>query len=173
MRHQAIRLTETELHMAAAIGFGRIVNNRQECFQSPTTYSKPERHQIGNMIFGALAEMAVAKILGGYQQMIFGQRLSSDVIASGYQIEVRSSDSPNGNLLVYPYELNKGCVFALVTGKIPEFTFQGWATSADVQSKSYAFRSKNGKQMHRLLQRDLRPVSELVSLIQNNRHANH
>lgn len=153
----AMRLTEQELRVGAAVGVGRNIE----------AITKGAQHRFGGQnlngwsmhIYGALAELAVAKFLRIYWSglgsgLIGPTRFSGDV----GPVEVRHSGRDDACLLLHPDD-DDDRAFVLVTGAGPDFVLRGWSFAGAVKSASF-WETKTGRPCYFV------PQSALLSMDQ-------
>lgn len=106
---------------------------------------------------GAAAEMAVAKALNQYFRAGVNTPNDPDV---GHAIEVRSTERPDGNLLIRPTD-DDYRRFVLARGKMPKYELIGWFLGAD--GKREEWKRTTPKDYYYLVPAGmLRPIEELI-----------
>lgn len=121
-----VELCSIEMLVAAEIGVAREVQARRRN-NRPLFQARTEQEEWGKHIVGALAECAVAKVLGIYWPMTVGTyRWEPDI---GKRLEVRWSSYPA--LKVHQREVTDDIIVIAVTGKAPHLCIPGWCHASD------------------------------------------
>lgn len=105
-------------------------------------------------INGAMAELAVAKLLGVYWTGA-SELGAIDVLFC----DVRHTTVPDGCLLIQKTDANDR-PFVLVTGIMPEFNVCGWMLAGDAKQDQY-WRTDTGRPCYFVPQSDLRLMEDL------------
>lgn len=110
----------------------------------------------GAHIEGCGAEMAVAKSVGIYWEAVTTNpdHLEGDVGA----IEVRSSEKPDGRLILHPTDPDDS-LFIFVVGKLPEYEIKGGIVAAEGKKQPYWQDPGTGRPAFFVPQEALRPLS--------------
>jgi hypothetical protein len=151
-----ITLTGGELVTAATIGGLRMARAQAKRRSEP--YGHPqERGEWDVVIEGVAAEMAVAKALNVY----WGDTALLDYGGDVGAHQVRSTDLPNGHLLIYDRDADDA-VFILAVGRaLQGFTVKGWIHSGRAKTAAYFKPDSLRVPCYMIPQSDLEPLERL------------
>lgn len=96
-------------------------------------FDKTDQSPLGVHVDGAVAELAVAKVLGKYYDGTLNTFKKADI---GTKVQVRHTVKHNYKLIIRPND-DPDHVFILVTGEAPELCVRGWSYGRDVMKDEY------------------------------------
>lgn len=143
-----VQLTDEEMAVAEWLGEQR--HKRSEFRQARYGGTRDKEYNIA----GCVAECAVAKYLDVF--WMGGSIGAPDV---GEKTQVRSTDRPDGHLLVHPKDPDDA-PFVLVTGTRPVFVLAGWLLGRDCKQQKW-WRENTGRPAFFVPQAALHPIEEL------------
>lgn len=126
-----VKLESGEAEVAQIIGKARTrVNREKGIFNRLRTHDDPIQTEID----GLGAEMAYCKAFNLWPDLTVSVRSGgADAYHNGKSIDVKHTAHINGMLLVTPDKSGKGTdVYALVTGRLPNYCVIGYATSDEI-----------------------------------------
>jgi hypothetical protein len=140
-----------EVSRAAQVGVSRQVHN---LVQGNHDAHRFDGEPWGTHIAGALAELAYAKATNTYWLPLAKdpKTLPGDVGLD----QVRSTDRPQGCLLLHPDDADHARFF-LVVGKVPTYEVVGWCFGYEGKDEKY-WRTGTGRPCYFVPQSSLRPL---------------
>ena len=152
-------LSKVEQRLAEHVAKMRYRYNRQQKVRDakigPQSTEMTDLNGIGG-------ELAFCKAMNIYPDITTdGGHPKFDCTIKGDKWDVKTTEYPDGRLLVKPTKSNKRCSFyVLVTGRFPDYNIVGWATAGDVFHPAHLIDLGYGE-THALDQEELYPPSKI------------
>jgi hypothetical protein len=160
-----VELSPSEMFQGANVGLMRQLKAIQKGLKHVNEGDAKHIGKSGSWAWhveGAMAEMAVAKYLGLFWSGTVGVLGPGDVAGV---IEVRQTDRHGGRLIIRPKDAGR-VPYVLVTGFFGEYRLQGWLYGDEGRREQYLNAPNGRPPAYMVPQNELRPMSELVLLTQ-------
>lgn len=123
--------------LGAFAGVGREINALKN--RRPSAHGNSERKAWSQHIDGALAEMAVAKLLDRYWCNPIVDRSLRELSDVSTDVQVRSTANPVGSLILHPHDLDDARFYLVITSPTPSprFLIVGWIAARDGKQQRF------------------------------------
>ena len=154
-----VTLTVPEMNLALQSAWLRIMVSTAKGLNAATTKPRPFLTRIKEEVVGAVAEVAVAKAVGGFfVPSVNTFHRVPDIL---HDVEVRATDDRNGRLIVRDNDSNDRR-YLLVTTDGLNSTIVGWMTGGDAKQDHWRANPGGYRESWFVPQHALRPPEEVI-----------
>lgn len=154
-----VQLTQVEMLAAAQTGVMRQIASLSQNLQNNSKLKKTKENNWQWHVEGALAELALCKLLGTYWGYHVNNFKGADV---GSRIDVKVTQHSKGSLLIRPWDKEER-IYVLAVGKNGTYVFKGWLYGSEGKHPTRLTKLGNeGVEVYAIPGHELRPMSELM-----------